>query len=51
MPISDVQNLKEAVANNVLEGLPVDQSLLEMLEAAAHDSSITVTELLKQFVG
>lgn len=50
MPISSLRNIKEAIANNLLEGLSVNKELLAKLEEALENPAITTTDLIKQFV-
>ncbi|MDN4502228.1 hypothetical protein QX776_07425 [Alteromonadaceae bacterium BrNp21-10] len=48
--ISNGKNVKEAIANNRLSGLPVNEELVAMLKAIESDTKINVDNLIKQFV-
>lgn len=50
MIIHCLDSIKEAVSNNLLEGLPINKALLEKLSNTKYIANTTMDSLINQFI-
>ncbi len=51
MPITDINIIGAAIANNSLEGLTLNDDIKLAIDEALKKGNVTTTELLERFIG